>query len=293
MMWWHRNDFHITGLLLTHWGRVTHICVSKLTIIGSDNGLSPDRRQTIIWTNAGLLLIAPLGTNFSAILIGILAFSFKKMRLKVSSAKRRPFCLGLNVLRESPVTSVQGPLVGSIDVFFVINLNKFLNDCNLIKVRWFEYCLWWVQTLSLLHPRRCCVEKQYLGWEISRCFVFLLLRPGIQSMRYAVTMYRRRPLADPIPRLIPGYLSPLVRRLLFCNVNHYQSFRSIRKDQVTILSTALYSQHHLSRKVPPQYWESGIITLIPSSSICSILKFSLNLLDLIPNIFCWYLVKSL
>ena len=83
---------------LTHWGRVTHICVSKLTIIGSDNGLSPDRRQAIIWTNAGLLLIGPLGTNFSEILIEILTFSFKKMRLKVSSAKWRPFCLGLNVL---------------------------------------------------------------------------------------------------------------------------------------------------------------------------------------------------
>ena len=45
---------------LTHWGRVRHICVSKLTIIGSDNGLSPDRRQAIIWTNAGILLIGPL-----------------------------------------------------------------------------------------------------------------------------------------------------------------------------------------------------------------------------------------
>ena len=33
---------------LTHGGRVTHICVSKLTIIGSDNGLSPGRRQAII-----------------------------------------------------------------------------------------------------------------------------------------------------------------------------------------------------------------------------------------------------
>ena len=83
---------------LTHWGRVTHICVSKLTIIGSDNGLSPDRRQAIIWTNAGLLLIVTLGTNFSEILIEILTFSFKKMRLNVSSAKRQPFCLGLNVL---------------------------------------------------------------------------------------------------------------------------------------------------------------------------------------------------
>ena len=86
--------------ILTHWGRVTHICVSKLTIIGSDNGLSPDRRQAIIWINAGLLLIGPLGTNFTEILIEIRAFSFKKMRLKVSFAKWRPFCLGLNVLIE-------------------------------------------------------------------------------------------------------------------------------------------------------------------------------------------------
>ena len=75
-----------------------HIYVSKLIIIGSDNGLSPDRRQAIIWTNAVLLLIGPLGTNFSEILIEIRTFSFKKMRLKVSSGKWRPFCLGLNVL---------------------------------------------------------------------------------------------------------------------------------------------------------------------------------------------------
>ena len=77
---------------------MTHICVVELNIIGSDNGLSPGRRQAIIWTNAGILLIGPLGTNFSEILIEILLFSFKKMRLKVSSGKRRPFCLGLKVL---------------------------------------------------------------------------------------------------------------------------------------------------------------------------------------------------
>ena len=83
---------------LTHWARVTHVCVSKLNIIGSDKGLSPDRRQAIIWTNAGSLLVRTLGTNFNEILIEILTFSFKKMRLKVSFANRRPFCLGLNVL---------------------------------------------------------------------------------------------------------------------------------------------------------------------------------------------------
>ena len=84
--------------VLTHWGPVTHICVVYLTIIASDNGLSPSQRQAIIWTNARILLIRPLETNFSEILIEIHTFSFKKMRLNMLSAKRRPFCLGLNVL---------------------------------------------------------------------------------------------------------------------------------------------------------------------------------------------------
>ena len=60
---------------------MTHTCVGNLTIIGPDNGLSPDRRQAIIWTNAVILLIGPLGTNFSEILIGIQTFSFKTMHL--------------------------------------------------------------------------------------------------------------------------------------------------------------------------------------------------------------------
>ena len=89
-----------TSSYLTHWGRVTLICVSKLTIIGWDNGLSPDRRQAIIWTIAGILSIGPSGTTLSEILIAIQIFSFKKMHLKMSSGKWRPSCcLGLNVLK--------------------------------------------------------------------------------------------------------------------------------------------------------------------------------------------------
>ena len=84
----------------THWGRVTHICVSNLTTIGSDNGLSPGRRQAIIQTNAGILLTEPLGTNFNEILIEIHIFSFIKIHFKMSSGKWRPFCLGLNVLKQ-------------------------------------------------------------------------------------------------------------------------------------------------------------------------------------------------
>ena len=87
------------GVCLTHWGRVTHICISDLTIIGSDNGLSSERRQAIIGTNAEVLFIWPLGTNFSGILIAIHIFSFKKMHLKMSSGKWRPSCRGLNVLK--------------------------------------------------------------------------------------------------------------------------------------------------------------------------------------------------
>ena len=83
---------------LTHWGRVTHICVIKLIIIGSEIGLSPGRRQAIFWTNDGLLLIRNLGTNFSEILGKIHSYSLKKMHLKMSSAKGRLSSLSLNEL---------------------------------------------------------------------------------------------------------------------------------------------------------------------------------------------------
>ena len=89
---------------------MTHTCVGNLTIIGSDNGLSPGRRQAIIWNNADLLSIGHLGTKFNEILIEILTFAFKKLRLKMSSAKWRPFCPGWDGLI-SYVYSVPAPCV--------------------------------------------------------------------------------------------------------------------------------------------------------------------------------------
>ena len=99
------------SLAQTHWDRVMHICVNKLTIIGSDNGLLPDQHQVIIWTNAEILLTGPLGINFNEILIEIHTSSFKKMHLKMSSAKWLPFCFRLNVLSRPCVIS-------SVDVSF-------------------------------------------------------------------------------------------------------------------------------------------------------------------------------
>ena len=90
---------------LTHWGWLTHICVRKPTIFGSDNGLSPGQCQAIIWTNAGILLFRNLGSNFSEVISKIHTFSFRKMHLKMPSAKWRPFCFSLNLLSGSMIVN--------------------------------------------------------------------------------------------------------------------------------------------------------------------------------------------
>ena len=97
----YKPKHHFSKLLqlsLNHWGRVRHICVTKVTTIGLDNGLSSGQRQAIIWTHDGILLTGPLGTNLSETLTQIYTFPFKKMHLKMSSGRWWPFCPSLNVL---------------------------------------------------------------------------------------------------------------------------------------------------------------------------------------------------
>ena len=133
---------------------MTHICVSNLTIIGSDNGLSPGRRQAIVWTNAGILLIGPLATNFNEILIEIHTFSFKKMHSKISSGKWRLFCLGLNVL------NITRWLSG-------ISVNQ-CSTCNCNQEIWYS-CPW---TSTIFHsplipkldpPRQVCRTTRWFS----------------------------------------------------------------------------------------------------------------------------------
>ena len=73
--------------VLTQWGRVMHICVGNVSIIGSDNGLSPARRQATIWTNVGILL----GTNFSDIFFQVHAF--ENVVSKMAAILSRPQCV--------------------------------------------------------------------------------------------------------------------------------------------------------------------------------------------------------
>ena len=83
---------------LSHWGQLTQICACKVTIIGSDNGLSAGQCHAIIWTNAGVLLIVHQASKFSEILFETRIFSLKKMRLKpvvriMTAILSRPQCI--------------------------------------------------------------------------------------------------------------------------------------------------------------------------------------------------------
>ena len=109
---------------------MTHIYASVIWVsIGSDNGLSPDRCQAIIWTNAGILLIWPLGTTLSETSIVVYISSFKEMHLKMLSVKCHPFFLSLNVLginQRKQRTSDIMPIQNSLN--FADNIFKCLNE---------------------------------------------------------------------------------------------------------------------------------------------------------------------
>ena len=161
---------HIVSHALTHWGRVTHICVSKLAIIGSGNSLSPGRRQAIIGTNAGILLIGTMGTNFSQNVIEIYTFSFKKMHLKMSSGKWRPFCLGLNVLTKFTCRHGVGFISRAciptnlwwIIITLIVRIRWSLN--MYVHIEWRDH--WYI---ILHHAALCCILTtmwQVLPWAV-------------------------------------------------------------------------------------------------------------------------------
>ena len=86
------------------WSLACEHFVTGTPLKSSDNGLSPRRRQAIIWTNEVILSVGPLGTNFIEILIEIQKFSFKKMQLKMSVCEMaailsRPHCGKLFLFR--------------------------------------------------------------------------------------------------------------------------------------------------------------------------------------------------
>ena len=133
------------------------------TIIVSNNCLLPGRRQAIIWTNAGILLIECLGTNLSEIFIKIHTFSYKKMHSKMLSEKWQLFCLGpqcLNIywwlgeslwLLQCISNAIMAALCGAINIVYFFSYN-LLTYCISWHPKWnhyieyHSYCSW-----SILH----------------------------------------------------------------------------------------------------------------------------------------------
>ena len=159
---------------------MTHICVSKLTIIGSDNGLAPGRRQAIIETNSGILLIKPVGKNLNDLSIRIQTFSFKKMHLKMSSAKWYPFCLGLNVL----ITYSQNECWCSISRSCIRTEHLLtITMCSFHHGRLGMLSLICVQLIKSLWPRKTI--RRHRTWSLS-------------DVVRAFRMFSAKPLSEPM-----------------------------------------------------------------------------------------------
>ena len=137
--------------------------------ISSDNGLSPGRRQAIIWTNAGgILLTGPLGINFSEISIEINKFSIKKMHLKMPSVKWRPFCPGgdelMGTWRHFCFTEARNYVLlwfckVNLTISFWVKLQANTNNCcdNYNKSKhnkavWTFHMKWYITVVRLMKP---------------------------------------------------------------------------------------------------------------------------------------------
>ena len=140
--------------------------VSKLTIIGWHNGLAPGRHQSVIWTNAGILLTGPLGTNCSEILIEIQIFSLKKLHLP--SGKWLPFCLVNRYWIKRYIANIIN--FGSIIHFGVGSEVYRVNITENRKLSWYKLCRHWRhRKVSLSKPAVSPVTKltRLTSWRLS------------------------------------------------------------------------------------------------------------------------------
>ena len=172
------------GWSFTHWGRVTHICMGKLAIISSNNGLSPVRHQAIILTNARMLFIEPLGTNFSEIVIEIHTFSFKKMHMKmwkIAGILSRSQCVNYLFQKFISTMSVSG-CVTTVTALFKYLMSVFGNNeyvlLSNIKTSWRTLMLSWTSTRCFLY------SASTLHPNVADSFTTVSDRPWRHNMRY-------------------------------------------------------------------------------------------------------------
>ena len=129
---------------LTYWGRMTPACVNNLTFIGSGNGLSPGRYQAIVWTNARILLIKPLRTNFSKISIEILYIfiqenTFEYTVRKMGAVLSRSECVNYEVM----ISCIDCPIMWTTTKGFIFYRTESIciSDLNFFITFWIHVLL--------------------------------------------------------------------------------------------------------------------------------------------------------
>ena len=149
--------------ILPHWGRMTRICASNLTIIGSDDGLSPGRRQALTWTNCGILLIGPLETNLKKIVIEINTFSFKKLHLN-HKLKKTTWGM-LSSLPAGPWSAVKKTKKILFAPLWYTGLCHFLNY-DIWKMTHSHHIIYWFrQWLAACLAPNLCLNQFWIGHQ--------------------------------------------------------------------------------------------------------------------------------
>ena len=144
---------------LTHWGRVTHICVSKLTTIGSDNNLNQ------YWNIVNSNLRNKLQFNFKGCLyIFIQENAFENVVWKMLTILSRPQCVKSWMLWKSIYQAGLVDITGADRsgngerpqttenqwfVYKEMNLNSLSNYLKHITVPNTDYLIHWDSMLSV------------------------------------------------------------------------------------------------------------------------------------------------
>ena len=175
----------LNGFILTPWGRMTYICVSKLTILGSDNGLSPGRRQPIIWTYDGILLFGQLGTNFSEISIEIYRIqenAFDIVVWKMAAILSRPQSINAKMMPWYPRQATPGALepgtqavasqkaapntsFSEVAIWLVGWLNRLSTKCNSHRPTRALHLVWLSRLVSF-------IPHQLTHWQLAYMWVW-------------------------------------------------------------------------------------------------------------------------
>ena len=136
------------------------------------------RRQAFTWSNDGIVLIRTSGTNVGDIINEMKAFMFNKIHLNMWSAKWRPFCLGLHILRVIFQNTLR-----LTDCHVVLHMKEDIGGYSkwgyLLLSTWLAGILFYYRlgnnllpqvALQLRHRPMIPVSRDHFLWDTQPCF---------------------------------------------------------------------------------------------------------------------------